>query len=347
MARGGRRAESILRCVLAERFKCQPAVIEIGRFTFIGEGLSRRALAAGATVQNQEEESYVVLLPDSDEIDPERDAMWAREFSVLERLQGLQLPFQTPTPIGVAREKGRPVLVRTMLAGLPLHMMMGIQSTPWDIQAHAAAAVHAIDCQALGDLIPRFPSRQAHALERLKKFEGLSGPEASDALAWALANLPPQDPPSVLHGDLLSQNVLLDPMRGLSASVIDCKIHFSTQAGISDMRGLNAYAVIDWEEALIGDPAYDLAILTRGVRRPFKDPDGFANLLQTYRSHGGRVEDRHVRLHELCLAAGWLHHSLRHRGESCVEPPKEARARLARILEMATGPGARALSSAS
>ncbi|MES1178233.1 MAG: phosphotransferase [Myxococcales bacterium] len=30
-------------------------------------------------------------------------------------------------------------------------------------------------------------------------------------------------------------------------------------------------AVIDWEYTALGDPAYDLAIVTRGARRPFQN----------------------------------------------------------------------------
>jgi aminoglycoside phosphotransferase (APT) family kinase protein len=59
----------------------------------------------------------------------------------------------------------------------------------------------------------------------------LEAAEARDARAWALAHLPPADPSSVLHGDLLGQNILLDPGASLP------------------------FALIDWEYALRGDPA--------------------------------------------------------------------------------------------
>lgn len=64
----------------------------------------------------------------------------------------------------------------------------------------------------------------------------------------------------------------------------------------------------DWVEvggqhATTGDPAYDLAIVTRGVRRPFQIADGLERLLEEYVTLSGRTIDRaHVRIHELALA---------------------------------------------
>jgi hypothetical protein len=60
----------------------------------------------------------------------------------------------------------------------------------------------------------------------------------------------------------------------------------------------------------IGDPAYDLAIITRGQRRPFKLIDGRAKLVAAYRSFGGVVTEEEVRVHEVCLVASWLESAL-------------------------------------
>jgi len=54
---------------------------------------------------------------------------------------------------------------------------------------------------------------------------------------------PPDDPSVLLHGDLLGQILL----------AMDGPHH-----------------VINWEYATRGDPAYDLAIVTRGVEQPFQ-----------------------------------------------------------------------------
>jgi len=65
----------------------------------------------------------------------------------------------------------------------------------------------------------------------------------------------------ILHGDLLGQNILLGPG--------------------------DRPTVIDWEYARYGDPAYDLAIVTRGVKRPFQVVDGLARLIDAYQRYGG------------------------------------------------------------
>jgi Phosphotransferase enzyme family len=83
----------------------------------------------------------------------------------------------------------------------------------------------------------------------------------------------------IVHGDLLGQNILL---------AMDGPHH-----------------VIDWEYATRGDPAYDLAIVTRGVKQPFQIAGGLDRLLDAYRAHSGlEVSANQVHLHELCLIAG-------------------------------------------
>ena len=84
-----------------------------------------------------------------------------------------------------------------------------------------------------------------------------------------------------MHGDLLGQNILVDPDGSPS--------------------------VIDWEYAQRGDPAHDLAIVTRGVRRPFQVERGLEKLLEAYHRHGGTgVTIEQVRLHELCRWPGGI-----------------------------------------
>ena len=105
----------------------------------------------------------------------------------------------------------------------------------------------------------------------------------------AEAHLPPPEPSLLVHGDLLGQNILVDPDGSPS--------------------------VIDWEYAQRGDPAHDLAIVTRGVRRPFQVERGLEKLLEAYHRHGGTgVTIEQVRLHELCLVAGWYRDALVGRG---------------------------------
>ncbi|MCD4748433.1 MAG: hypothetical protein K8R59_03575 [Thermoanaerobaculales bacterium] len=69
------------------------------------------------------------------------------------------------------------------------------------------------------------------------------------------------------------------------------------------------------------NPAYDLAIITRGARRPFQMADGFDRLLEEYREAGGAPVTRtDVHVHELCLIAGYYRYSLR--GEHPHRPPE-------------------------
>jgi len=101
------------------------------------------------------------------------------------------------------------------------------------------------------------------------------------ALAWTANRAPPTGAPTLIHGDLLGQNILLVPG--------------------------DTPALIDWEYCAIGDPAYDLAVVTRGFRRPFQVDRGMERLLETYRSNGGaRVAAPDLHFYEVCLAAGWV-----------------------------------------
>ena len=66
-------------------------------------------------------------------------------------------------------------------------------------------------------------------------------------------------------------------------------------------------SVIDWEFARIGDPAYDLAIVTRGNRKVAGKKNGLNLLLTFYREAGGlEVSKSDVRIHELILVLNWL-----------------------------------------
>jgi aminoglycoside phosphotransferase (APT) family kinase protein len=93
-------------------------------------------------------------------------------------------------------------------------------------------------------------------------------------------------------------------------------------------------AVIDWEYATIGDPAQDLAIVTRGVRNPFQLPDGLPRLLLAYReAGGGPLEAREVRVHELLMALRWYREALAHPESG--HGPREAQARVRQVLDRA------------
>lgn len=287
------------------------ADLEVGWVRHIGRGLSRHVFAAHVDVLSDagRSGSYVVLLPMRG-AGPALDERARREALVLQRLGGLGLPFRVPEAVGVVPDGGRLALVRRFLEGIPLDLRTGRVAGihPWEEVGRLAAGVHAMDSTGWADLLPGYPTRRAHGEAALAVFDGLEGPEADEALAWAREHLPPEAPSVCLHGDLLGQNILLMPGR--------------------------EPAVIDWEFARIGDPAYDLAIVTRGVRRPFQVEGGLARLLEAYeRAGGAAVESRHVHFQELCLAAGWLRQALREAPGSGL--PEERRAFLRGILRRA------------
>ena len=66
-------------------------------------------------------------------------------------------------------------------------------------------------------------------------------------------------------------------------------------------------AVVDWECAQIGDAAYDLAIVTRGVRRPLGVANGLQQLVSFYNETAEQqISPSAVAVHELLLHLHWL-----------------------------------------
>ena len=185
---------------------------------------------------------------------------------------------------------------------------------PWEIVATVAAAVHGADVQPLAATetpfwrMPGDSTRRDHALAELTIFEGLSDPLVQEVHAWALEHLPPAEPSVLIHGDLLGQNILLAP---------------------GQPTGL-----IDWERAQLGDPAYDLAIVTRGGRQPFKINRGLDRLLEAYAAVAPEVLKEHVHLYELCLLTRWYRESLDPQVRS--HPPEETLDRLRRHFRRVT-----------
>lgn len=287
--------------------------LEVGWVKRIGQGLSRDIFAAEVAVDldpGNLSGPCAVLLPRSGD-DRDLDARTAREARLLERLSRLKLPFRVPQVIDAVPEGGRPVLVRRFLDGVDLDLRAGQQPgvRPWEIVGQLAAAIHGVALADFGDLLPGYTTRRGHGEAALEVFDGLAGPEARDAHAWARAHLPPDAPAVFVHGDLLGQNILLWPEA--------------------------EPAVIDWEYAVRGDPAYDLAIVTRGTRRPFQVGRGLDRLLDAYATAGGLpVTAPDIRFHELCLAAGWYREAVHGVG---ADPPEQARGRLRGILQRAEG----------
>lgn len=285
---GWARAKRILREVLAaDRSNHSIGDSDIGRVRHLGSGLSYDAYYAHCSVGDgaaSKSTAVVVRLP-------RRSAPHGlgeralREQQILECLGKQGVSLRLPRVIGVVPTPDGLAFAQEVVFGVPLDLRSGRQHgvRPWDVVATVAAICHEADPEPLRSVVPSFPSRRDHAIDRLTVLEKLAFPEASDALAWATENLPPPEPSRLVHGDLLGQNIILD------------------------VEGQDPPGLLDWEYATLGDPAYDLAIVTRGIRRPFKMDGGLDRLLDSYNQKSKvPVSVPEIHLHELCLKAGFF-----------------------------------------
>lgn len=317
------RAKRLLHDLLVHRTG-STAGFEIGWVKFLGDGLCRKAFIAEVILRPDPESlsgNYVVLLP-------RPDAEWSfderarSEARLLTLLASIDLPLRIPKVLGLLSDGGRPAIIETAIHGVPLDLRAGRQSSlrPWDIVAQVASAVHALNGEALavpenpGWKMPGFGTRRDHALASLSIFEGRPEPLLRDIHTWALENLPPAEPSVLLHGDLLGQNILLAPGEPLG--------------------------LIDWERAQLGDPAYDLSIVTRGARRPFQIAGGLDHLLEAYAAQGSGIKKEHVHFYELCMIARWYVES---HGRERGHPPEEYLNRLGGVFRRVVAGGSRAL----
>ncbi len=306
-AAGWARARFVLKELL-ERSSEPATRAEVGWVRRIGHGISRDVFAAEVELTPDpchRSGPCVVLLPPHGANAGSHERV-RRELRLLARLADSKLAFRLPNCAGAYPVSGGLALVQRFLPGVELDLRAGRQPgvRPWETLGELMAAIHRVGRDRFDDLLPGCGTRREHALEALRVFDGLEGAEVRAARAWAEAHLPAAEPSVLLHGDLLGQNILLAPG--------------------------GPPAVIDWERARRGDPAYDLAIVTRGHKRPFQTERGLDRLLEAYHGHGGaRVTPEHVALHEMCLVAGGYVESLAGRG---AHPPHEELARLAGLL---------------
>jgi aminoglycoside phosphotransferase (APT) family kinase protein len=143
-------------------------------------------------------------------------------FYLMERLDGLVVREQIPAPL--ADDPGTPVALAHALVD-------------------ALAAIHAFDWRAggLADFgkpdgyldrqVPRW-------LGQLARYKTRELPEVDEAGEWLAANTPRMQPPTVIHGDYKLDNVMF-------ASTLP----------------VEPIAVLDWEQATIGDPLVDVGWL--------------------------------------------------------------------------------------
>ncbi|MFC1611793.1 phosphotransferase [Myxococcota bacterium] len=197
---------------------------------------------------------------------------------------GLALPLRLPLVVGAAPVSTGLALVQQCIDGIPLDLRVGRMPgiRPWEVVAEVAATCHQIEFAPLQSILPPCKSRREFAESTLAPLDELDIPEGPDASAWALAHLPKDIPPVLLHGDLLGQNIIIS----LEPDV--------------------PVGVIDWDHAVIGDPAFDLAIVTRGARKPFQIESGLQKLLDASNEHtDAGLTPTNVHLYELLLLAGF------------------------------------------
>lgn len=282
---GWARAKLVLLELFDLRHGPSPTHVDLGYVKKIGDGLSREIYVADVVVRAGlygellENGKFAVLLPRRD-ADPELSRRAHAELTICGYLSSLDLGFRVPSTVGALPCSGGRAIVRDFAPGVPIDLHKPPPSIrPWRLIGEIAAALHTIDTKPIQHTLPGFTTRRAHLESWLARFEHL--PELEEAAAFVREHLPPQLPSALLHGDLLGQNILLQPDEPPT--------------------------VIDWEYALRGDPAYDLAIVTRSKKRPFGIERGLDKLLDAYLEAGGRtdVERVHVRTWELTLRIGW------------------------------------------
>lgn len=291
----------------------QSVHFELGRLNKIGEGLSWRVFATHVDFSPDTALSgaYSVAIPNF-HADSELAKRIAVEKEILDILSRRNMRFQVPKIIALVETESGNAVVRRCLEGMSLASLKGTpfyETHPrWETIGKIAAQIHQLDPSELVDILPTCGSRRKHGLEALRALEGLTHPITIEAAAWARAHLPPDGPVRLLHGDLLEQNVLIP---------------------LGQLLG-----IIDWEYSRLGDPAYDLAIATRGKKRPFQQSNGLEMLLETYLKNGGsHVTKSDIHFHELCIAAKQYRDALR--GVEGMEPPEQALERLSGILKRA------------
>jgi aminoglycoside phosphotransferase (APT) family kinase protein len=225
---------------------------------------------------------------------PESRVRLVREAETLQALATSAFPHPTPAFVCFVKDENSQSIgmIETALSGVSLDRFRE-RSTLQRI-SQVAANVHGMGIESFAHL-PSNGSRMRHVQSRLAEIdEDLFGefPLADQVRDW-IATHPPSDARNcVLHGDLLPQNLLFDWQNSIDAEEL--------------------VSVVDWEMAQIGDPAYDLAIVSRGNRKVMGVKNGLQVLLDEYVKFGGRdISVAEVRVHELLLVLHWLEESWR------------------------------------
>jgi len=260
----------------------------IDRVCRSGGGLSRTGVLVSILGAQSIPEHVVALVPRALR-EANAHKVWEREASVLGALARCCRGIDVPSFVGIEWCDGVPILLVSVVTGLTLGPR-GIIRDPiryLTSVARVASVVHSLPYVDFQEALGPPSTCRAFALSRLSVFSAHPDPDIQRAYRWCRERLPDDTPTVVLHGDLLGQNLLLNQ---------------------NDEAILG---VLNWGECCSGDPAYELAVVTRGVRNPWKVIDGRKRLLDWYEESGGRsISVERVLFYEALLVMGWLAHYL-------------------------------------
>jgi thiamine kinase-like enzyme len=212
-----------------------------------------------------------------------------REAETLQALKKTDFPHPTPEFICFVKDdESQPIgMIETAVPGSSLDRFK--DHTTLKLISRAAANVHRLAVKQFPHL-QSYADRPQHVQALLDEFDRaffVEFPLAKAVRKWIEAHLPSDNCSSLLHGDLLPQNLVCD---------------WETCGREDAPEG-----IVDWEMAQLGDPAYDLAIVSRGNRKVLGVKDGVKVLLDEYLNAGGKpISLTDVRVHELLLVMHWL-----------------------------------------
>lgn len=217
-----------------------------------------------------------------------------REAETLQALRRTDFAHATPEFICFVKDdEPQPIgMIETAVPGSPLDRFK--DRTTLKLTSRAAANVHRLAVGQFAHLRSN-TDRAEYVKAQLAELGGALSAEfplANEIREWIEGHLPFGDCNCLLHGDLLPQNLLRDwQARG---------------------REDTAVGIVDWEMAQVGDPAYELAIVSRGNRKVLGVKDGVKVLLEEYLNFGGKpISLTDVRVHELLLVMHWLEEAWR------------------------------------
>lgn len=293
----------------------------VGRVRFLDAGLNHDNFVFGVEADDPVPDAGVLVFrrqrPGSGARGTPVDRLHA-EAETLRALAVLPRDFDTPRFICFVPEPDGATrgFVETALEGVPLRMLKKDAAdctTAIAAIGRVAAGVHRLNTAAFA-FLPGHGDADAHVDAQIAAFDSCflrDDPEAVPVMRWIGAHRSRGRPAALLHGDLLPQNLLL---------------------GLGDRRP----GVVDWEDAQRGDPAYDLAIVTRGNRKLLGLDQGRHRLMDAYRAAGGAaVEATDVVVWELLLTLRWLYEAARDSQRRGHASPESYRNQLRAILRRA------------